>query len=112
MSEGNAPAGCGEILKEIAGRLKALERKAEQNGKALRIIQEVMANGTGANLPWHRLKPARMRQVQAVLEFMREHPSCTVLHAAKRTFVRTEGGYPDAANLASYCYDHKVGMYV
>ena len=112
MSEENGNSVCAEMLKEIAERLKAVERKAEQNGKMLRILQEVVVNGTGETLPWHRLKPARMRQVQAVVEFLREHRCCSIRHAAKRTFTKAEGGYQDAENLASYCYDHKVKMYV
>lgn len=99
-------------LKEIAERLKALERKTEANGKMLRILQEVIVHGAKNELPWHRLKPARMRQVSAVLDFLRGHPSCTIRHAAARAFVRSEGGYPDAENLASYCYEHKLKMYV
>ena len=112
MSEGNKASAGEELLKEIVGRLKAIEQKTERNGKMLRILQEVVVHGTGETLPWHKLKPARMRQVQAVVEFLREYPRCSIRHAAKRTFVRTEGGYKDAENLASYCYDHKVKMYI
>lgn len=112
MSEGNKASAGEELLKEIVERLKAVERRAEQNGKMLRILQEVVVNGTGEALPWHKLKPARMRQVQAVVEFLREYPRCSIRHAAKRTFTKAEGGYKDAENLASYCYDHKVKMYV
>ena len=112
MSEGNKASAGEELLKEIVGRLKAIEQKTERNGKMLRILQEVVVHGTGETLPWHKLKPARMRQVQAVVEFMREYPRCSIRHAAKRTFTKAEGGYKDAENLASYCYDHKVKMYV
>ena len=112
MSEENGNARSAETLKEIVERLKAVERRAEQNGKMLRILQEVVVNGTGEALPWHKLKPARMRQVQTVVEFLRQHKCCSIRHAAKRTFTKAEGGYKDAENLASYCYDHKVKMYV
>lgn len=112
MSEENGNAGSVETLKEIVERLKAVERRAEQNGKMLRILQEVVVNGTGEALPWHKLKPARMRQVQAVVEFLREYPRYSIRYAAKRTFTKAEGGYKDAENLASYCYEHKVKMYV
>ena len=112
MSEGNKASAGEELLKEIVGRLKAIEQNTERNGKMLRILQEVVVHGTGETLPWHKLKPARMRQVQAVVEFLREHKCCSIRHAAKRTFTKAEGGYKDAENLASYCYDHKVKMYV
>lgn len=112
MSEEKVNEGIGRQLKDISDRLAALERKTDANAKALRIMQEVIVHGATNEMPWHKLKPPRMKQVMAVLDFLREHPSCSIRHAARRTFAKVEGGYQDAENLASYCYDHKLKMYI
>ena len=112
MSEETKIGGESGVLKAILDRLASLERKVDANAKALRIMQEVIVHGATNEMPWHKLKPQRMKQVMAVLDFLREHPNCSIRHAARRTFARTEGGYQDAENLASYCYDHKLKMYI
>lgn len=112
MGEETKVGGESGVLKAILDRLASLERKADANAKALRIMQEVIVHGATNEMPWHKLKPPRMRQVMSVLDFLREHPNCSIRHAARRTFAKTEGGYQDAENLASYCYDHKLKMYI
>ena len=77
----------------------------------VRILRQIVASGAQLEFPWFKLPTPRRRQVEAVIAYLREHPNRAVFtlpRACRDTFVETEGGYPGAGALASYCYGIKL----
>jgi len=93
-------------------KLDCLVRQIAKVAKKIDILTRIVTDGADQEYPWYRLKPARMKQVEAVRECLREHKSYTIRHAAARAYVPAPGGYPTWEALATYCYKVNLPMYV
>lgn len=95
-------------VREFAGlsrRLAALRRE-------IRELRRIINEGEQMTFPWFDLPRPRMKAVEAVHGYMREHPDVNILSACRATFRPADGGYPNLKALAAYCYQINLEMYV
>ena len=86
-------------------RLAALRRE-------IRELRRIINEGEQMAFPWFDLPRPRMKAVEAVHGYMREHPDANILSACRATFRLADGGYPNLKALAAYCYQINLEMYV
>ena len=60
---------------------------------------------------WFSLPSAKMRQVERVIDYLREHPTAKLTLACQRVFTPAEGNYATAESLQSYCYRHRIWVF-
>jgi len=92
-------------------KIDRLSRQVVSIAKRIDVLTKIVTDGADQEYPWYRLKPARMKAVEAVLNCMREQKSLNIRQAARKVFVETPGGYPSWEALATYCYDVNLPMY-
>lgn len=83
--------------------------------KEVRILRKVVAEGEQLEFPWFRLTTPRRRQVERVVEYLRDHKgndAYTPRRAAFETFVPEPGAFPTPESLSRYCYEAKVASFV
>jgi len=92
-------------------KLERLGRRLETLMKKVDVLTRIITEGSRREYPWYRLKPARMKAVEAVLNCIREHKSLNIRQAAHHVFVAVPEGYPTWEALATYCYDINLPSY-
>ncbi len=95
-----------------AKEIKQIRFKVDEIQKSIAHLRSVIADGEEKTFPWHALAYQKMKQVEAVLEYLREHRTATVSVAVQKTFRKVSGGYEKWTGLKSYCYRIDIGLYV
>ena len=91
--------------------LRRILRKAEAQSKELQILHRIVAKSEEACFPWFDLPGPRMRQVEKVIAYLREHPTAKLTLACQRVFTPCEGNYPNVTSLQTYCYKHRIWVF-
>lgn len=93
-----------ELLDEIRG----LRRAFADMAKTQEIIRRVMVYGEAGDKPWFSLDYGKMRQVQKVYDYFKEHPTADIPTACRAVYAPNAGGYKKLTGLVSYCYRIRV----
>ena len=79
--------------------------------REIRILHQIVAKTEQTEFPWFSLPSAKMRQVERVIDYLREHPTAKLTLACQRVFTPAEGNYATAESLQSYCYRHRIWVF-
>ena len=90
----------------------ALKRQDAKLDRILRAIRhhDLKADGEiEARFPWIEFDRPRRVQIDAVLEYLREHKGgdpkyFTIARACRETYTPLRHGYPNEESLKAYCY--------
>ena len=91
--------------------LRRLMRKNVSMEREIRILHQIVAKTEQTEFPWFSLPSAKMRQVERVIDYLREHPTAKLTLACQRVFTPCEGNYPNVASLQTYCYKHRIWVF-
>lgn len=100
------------LVRGLVSQVSSMERTQRSMEKRQKYIQLRLEGELEKNYPWDRLAVPRRNQVIAVREAMRKDSSLNIPTAAASVFRRIPGGYPDAENLAAYCYSIGIVNYL
>ncbi|MBO5906236.1 MAG: hypothetical protein J6Q84_07450 [Kiritimatiellae bacterium] len=81
----------------------------------MKILRHIIRSGEQLEFPWFKLSGARLRQVEAVIAYLKEHSNreiYTLPRACRETFKFSPDGYPTHEALAAYCYRVKLQSFI
>jgi len=89
--------------------LRLMDRKLDRIIRAMRNHDMKADGDAAATKPWINFDRVRYVQIEAALEYLREHKGgdpkyFTIARACRETFKRCRTGYPSVEALVAYCY--------
>lgn len=100
------------LVRGLQHQVSSMERTQRSMEKRQKYIQLKLDGSLEQRYPWDRLTPPRRAQVIAVKEAMADNAALNIPAAAAAVFRSVPGGYPDAGNLAAYCYSIGIVNYL
>ena len=102
------------VAKVQTAILRQMKKEHAEIRKELGVLRRIIADGEEVEYPWFDYKQPKMRQIQAVFEYLKEHPNrdlYTVPRAVREKFARIPGGYKTTGALQAACYRCRVALY-